>query len=391
MPIHTKADLSPSASQIFVGLMSGTSLDAIDAVMVDFGNPKQPKLLAASATEFPGALREELLALTQPGSNEIERMGRADRLLAKILAEAVKGLLKETGISASTIAAIGSHGQTIRHRPTGEKQKADPAFSLQIGDPNSLAFETGITTVADFRRKDIAAGGQGAPLAPALHAEFFGDDEENRAVINIGGMSNVTFIPSIGDVLGFDTGPGNVLMDAWIKLHQNKEYDSNGEWASNGKVNPELLNALMGLPFFKQLGSVSTGREDFCLEMLHAKLASAPAFTNESPVNVQATLLEYTARTIANGLQFAAQNSTVNHVYICGGGAFNGALMQRLSELLAPAKVDTTQVLGIPPEWVEGVAFAWLAQQTLCHWTGNLASVTGAKRNLILGGIYSAN
>lgn len=379
------------ASPYFIGLMSGTSLDAIDAVIVDFSDTRKPRLIASKPYPIPPNLKSELLALTQAGDNEIERMGRADRLLGSVFAKAVNDLLKTADLRADQIAAIGSHGQTIRHRPASETEASTTAFTLQIGDPNTIALETGITTVADFRRKDIAAGGQGAPLAPALHAQLFGSDKANRAVINIGGMSNITYLPIEGEVLGFDTGPGNVLMDAWINLHQGAAFDNDGRWAAQGTVIPALSAHLLALPFFNALGTVSTGREDFCLEMLQGALNALPELAKEKAENIQATLLEFTACAIAKGLAQAAQEEVIDQVYICGGGAFNQQLMQRLAVLLAPAKLSTTQDLGIPPEWVEGVAFAWLAKQTLNHLTGNLPSVTGAKRDLILGGVFSAH
>ncbi len=362
-------------SQLFIGLMSGTSLDSIDAALVDFSTGSA-QLLSSYEHPIPAALQQELTALCLPGDNEIERMGVADKTLGRAFAMAVKQLLQATNISPSEIAAIGSHGQTIRHLPD-----IDNAFTLQIGDPNTIAFETGITTVADFRRKDMAAGGQGAPLAPAFHAAFFStEDNSPRAVINIGGISNVTLLHPAGDITGYDIGPGNILMDLWTQQHKQQAYDRDGEWAASGKVIESVLQAMLREPYFAQQAPKSTGRELFNRQWLDRYLADA----DYEPKDIQATLLELTAKSIAEELN----QHHCKDIYISGGGAYNKALMRRLQVLLAPYSVSSTDSLGIAPQWVEACGFAWLARQTLNRQSGNQIAVTGASQPVVLGAIY---
>jgi anhydro-N-acetylmuramic acid kinase len=363
-------------SGLFIGLMSGTSMDSIDAALVSL-NGGQLELLETIEQHLPTTLRQQLLDLCQPGNNEIDRLGHADRALGKAFANAVNALLEKSGKKAFEIKAIGSHGQTIRHRPNGKY-----GFSLQIADPNTIAFETDIMTVADFRRKDIAAHGQGAPLAPAFHNAAFRSNQHNRVIINIGGMANITYLSSNGDTLGFDTGPGNILMDGWIQENMQLRYDQDGQWAASGSVAQTLLEQLLRHPFLSQVRPKSTGREDFNLGWLKEILSNF-----ELPAaDIQATLLELTAQSINNEINNLP--TTVDEIYVCGGGAYNGPLMQRLNTLSSPVAVSNTAQLGIPAKWVEACAFAWLAQQTLTRRPSNLSRVTGADKEVILGAIY---
>lgn len=370
-----------SQHQLYIGLMSGTSADAIDAVVVDLQST--PQLLAQHTLPLPIKTRQQIHALSLPGDNEIDRMGALDAELGHLFAQTSLELLDKSGINASQITAIGSHGQTIRHRPPGS---SEGTFTLQIGDPNLIAELTGITTVADFRRRDMAAGGQGAPLVPAFHRAIFHTQVKDRVIVNIGGMANITWLPAQGQTLGFDTGPGNVLMDGWIHSHSGGSYDKNGVWAASGQAHPELLADLLADAYFTLPAPKSTGRESFnraWLDKSLAKLVPPP-----SPVDVQATLLELTVATIADSICSLGQ--TAKEIYVCGGGAYNPRLMQRLQDLLPTDKVASTSVLGIDPQWIEAMAWAWLAQQTINHRTGNLREVTGAKREVILGGVYFA-
>jgi anhydro-N-acetylmuramic acid kinase len=307
-------------------------------------------------------------------------MGEMDCEIGELFAATAIELLDKSRLPASRITAIGSHGQTIYHQPptTGKH-----GYTQQIGDPNIIALRTGITTAADFRRKDMAAGGQGAPLVPAFHREVFCSAQKNRVIANIGGMANITVLPIRGEVTGFDTGPGNVLLDAWIFRQLGKTYDAHGSWARQGKINTELLGHFLDDAFFKQPPPKSTGREHFNLHWLEQHIA---AITASIPVpDVQATLTALTARSIADAIHTHAP--VTDEVFVCGGGAHNTFLMQLLHEYLRKPVSDTS-ALGIAPDWVEAAAFAWLAKQTLEGKPGNLPSVTGAKRAVVLGGIY---
>jgi anhydro-N-acetylmuramic acid kinase len=370
------ADGILSNGDLFIGLMSGTSLDSIDAALVNLKD-NHFQLIDSLNHNIPAVLRQQLIALCEPGDNEIDRLGTADRELAKEFAKATNLLLLKAKKNKSDITAIGSHGQTIRHRPNIKN-----SFTLQIGDPNTLAFETGITTIADFRRKDIAAGGQGAPLAPAFHQAAFGSAQQNRAIINIGGMANITYLEKNGSNLGFDTGPGNILMDGWIQKHLQKNYDHDGQWAASGSVDQPLLTQLLNHPYLKKAKPKSTGREDFNQQWLGETIKDKTLSTE----NIQATLLEFTAQTIYSEIHNLP--SYASEIYICGGGAYNKRLMQRLEILTRPRTIANTAMLGIPAEWVEAAAFAWLAKQTLERKTGNLCSVTGATTEQVLGAIY---
>lgn len=366
-------------TDLYIGLMSGTSIDGIDAALVDFTD-NTTTLIDTLYTPYTQELREKILKLTSPDQNEIERMGELDIILANEFANTVNELLKKQSVTHKAIKAIGSHGQTIRHVPHG-----DFRFTLQIGDPNTIAAKTNITTIADFRRKDMAMGGQGAPLVPAFHQFAFADNKINRIIVNIGGIANITLLKPNTMPLGFDTGPGNVLMDAWIYKHQQKTHDAYGEWGAQGQLSQALLNLFLSDPYFDKKAPKSTGREYFHLDWLMQHLHDQSI----KSVDVQTTLTELTAQSIVNSIRAEVTNGDI---LICGGGAHNQFLMQRLQQLASPDfNLTTTEAFGIHPDWVEAMAFAWLARQTLQHQTGNITSVTGAKTETILGGVYFAN
>lgn len=359
-------------NEFYVGLMSGTSIDGIDAALVDFSQSK-PRLVETHYTAYSPALRQEILALCQSGENEIERIAKLDVALGKAFAESTLTLLKKNKIDAKEVRAIGSHGQTIRHLPA-------QSFTLQIGDPNIIAAETGITTIADFRRRDMALGGQGAPLVPAFHHSIFAEKNIHRAIVNIGGIANVTLLAADGTVSGFDTGPGNTLLDAWANLHLHKPCDDGGKWAATGEINFSLLEALLNDPYLLLPAPKSTGREYFNLHWLNQYLTEIiPA------ADVQRTLTEFTAESIIKALPF-----TEGEIFVCGGGTQNHFLMSSLKQRAKSLSLETTDKLGVHPDWVEAMAFAWLAKQTLENKTGNMPSVTGAKKTALLGGIYFA-
>jgi len=370
-------------NELYIGLMSGTSADGIDAALVDFSQ-YSPQMIATHYMPYTDVLRQKILALCQEGDDEIKRLGELDIVLGKTFAQAVNDLLMSQKLSANCIKAIGSHGQTIRHHP-----RALCPFTLQIGDPNIIAAETGITTVADFRRKDIATGGQGAPLVPAFHQEILRSEKEHRAIVNIGGIANISLLMrdcSANNIIGFDTGPGNVLMDAWMQLHHHQTRDENGAWAAQGTLQPDLLEALLADPYFQLAPPKSSGREYFNLAWLQTKLrAMDKTFL---PIDVQRTLAELTAVSILNSIR---EYFSAGEMLICGGGVHNIFLMSRLRELAQPhLSVHSTEKYDLHPDWVEAVAFAWLAKQTLNRKSGNLPSVTGATKPSILGGIYFA-
>lgn len=371
-------------SPLYVGLMSGTSVDAVDCALVRCGQGAL-ELLATHEYPMPAAMRQAITTISQPGDNEIERMGALDRQLGQLFADATLALLEHSGHAADEIAAIGSHGQTIRHHPPSTHSPPEQGFTLQIGDPNTIAQLTGITTVADFRRRDIAVGGEGAPLAPAFHAAAFARAGEHRAILNIGGIANASLLDGKGGVLGFDTGPGNTLLDHWIERHLGTSFDRDGQWAAEGTVDTALLQGLLDHEYLSQQGPRSTGKEMFNLAWLDDCLATLPQPPDAQ--RVQATLAEFTAESIARGIRQAAPGR-VDAVYVCGGGARNTDLMRRLYQKLAPATLDTTAALGMDPEWVEAAAFAWLAWRSMAGLSGNIPAVTGASEEVILGGIY---
>ena len=389
----------PDHSQLYIGLMSGTSMDGIDAALVDFAKPDDPRLIDCISLPYDAGLQAQLHRLCVQSNNEIELMGCADQAVAQAFSDTITQLLQRNQLDHSDIVAVGSHGQTIRHAPN-----ALLPFTLQIGDPHTLAALSGIEVIADFRRKDMARGGQGAPLVPAFHASVFCDTQQNRAVVNIGGIANITYLPSGAErqaqILGFDTGPGNRLMDAWITRHLGKPFDENGQWAKTGSVDSDLLAQLMRHDYLHQPFPKSTGREVFHLDWLDAQLREVQNLTQNAataPENVQRTLLEFTVQSIALHLQQLGRTQTHNTtysgieaVYVCGGGALNGLLMQRLSEIgqqqkVSPYRVSSTQVLGVDPNVVEAMAFAWLAYAFKQRIPGNVPSVTGARRPAILG------
>lgn len=365
--------------EYFVGLLSGTSIDGIDAVVVDFAN-EPPRLAAFHSEPVPEDLRGHILRLCSQEPVTLRLLGETDVALGRLFAKAVNRLLQKAALSATDILAIGSHGQTVMHHPQGENP-----FTLQIGDPNTIAYLTKISTVADFRRKDMAAGGQGAPLAPLFHQDFFGNNGKRRAVLNIGGIANITLLQSDLQpaIVGFDTGPGNVLMDSWIRLKRNLPYDHSGRWAMSGEVDVALLDVLLAEPYLARAAPKSTGRELFNLGWLEGKLGDFPTLRDE---DVQASLLAYTARSIADSVDWGAHG--IEEIVVCGGGAHNNALMVTLAKMIPFARVISSEVAGLSPDWVEGVAFAWMARKA---WLGEpiaTGSVTGAQRACILGGIY---
>ncbi len=368
-------------SGLFIGLMSGTSLDGVDGVLADLSSPQQPIWLSHAFVPFDDGLRQRFLALHQPSSDALDMAQRAGLDLARLYARVVHALLSPPGLKPTDIAAIGAHGQTVRHRP---KIDGDVGYTLQINQPALLAELTGICVVADFRSRDIAAGGQGAPLVPAFHQALWGDPSRPMAALNLGGIANLSLMAPEQPLLGFDCGPGNMLMDAWHQLHRGLPYDAGGAWAASGQVHPALLTDLLSEPFFHQAAPKSTGRDLFHLDWLHAHVQRHPGI---SPVDVQATLLELTARTCEQALRryLPAPAEWV----VCGGGAFNTALMQRLAQL-APCPVVSSAEKGLHPSHVEAAAFAWLAQRTLLGLSGNAPSVTGARGARVLGAIYPA-
>ena len=378
-----------ASSQLFIGIMSGTSLDGIDVALCDLKDNKC-QVIATHFLPYPQTLKTQLLQLHTPSENELEVTALTANNLAVLYAEAVNALLQKHNLSASDVIAIGCHGQTIRHRP-------ELGFTLQIGNAALLAELTYITVVSDFRSRDIAAGGQGAPLVPAFHQAIFGDHDSNRALINIGGIANITYLAkaekSNSDlnsvkVLGFDSGPGNMLLDAWIKQHLGKDYDANGAWSATGQVIQPLLIKMLAEPFFALPPPKSTGRDLFN----DAWLAQFLVSKRYRPEDVAHTLVALTARTIYDAL--ARYCGELDAIYVCGGGAHNALLIQHLKELLSeatqPITLATTAELGVDVDWVEAAAFAWLAKQTLAHQPGNLPAVTGAKGLRVLGAIYSA-
>ncbi|MCD4867163.1 anhydro-N-acetylmuramic acid kinase [Pseudomonas sp. PLB05] len=358
--------------ELYLGVMSGTSLDGLDIALIE--QDERTRFVAAVGMPMPDALRRELLALCAPGDNEIERIARAEQAWVRLAAQGIAELLAQQGLTSADIRAVGSHGQTIRHLPA-------QGYTLQIGDAALLAELSGIDVVADFRRRDLAAGGQGAPLVPAFHADLFGLDRP-RAVLNIGGFSNVTLLAPGLPVRGFDCGPGNVLLDAWIHHSQGQLFDADGTWAAQGKVVPALLQRLLSDPFFMKSGPKSTGREHFNLPWLQGQLAQHEAL---DPADVQATLAELSARSIADSI-LATQ--AVDEVLVCGGGAHNQDLMARLARQLAPARVQSTAAYDVSPDWLEAMAFAWLAQRFCKRLPGNCPEVTGASGLRVLGALY---
>jgi anhydro-N-acetylmuramic acid kinase len=379
--------MPPSPSSFFVGLMSGTSLDGIDCVLASFsgnesGHSPTVAVIESTYQSFPEALRLEMLALQTPGANEIHREALAANALARLYADCVTDVLAKAGCSSREICAIGVHGQTVRHQP-------GLGYTKQINNPALLAELTGIDVIADFRSRDIAAAGQGAPLVPAFHHAIFGCPNETRLVVNIGGISNISVLRVDAEITGFDTGPGNVLMDMWIARHHKVAYDANGAWAASGQVVPALLETLRNDAFFSLMPPKSTGRDLFHAGWLQEKLAP---FAAAAAADVQATLAALTATTLADAIATHAHDA--NTVYVCGGGARNEHLLRLLQSALSSrghtAAVLTSDALGVAPCQVEALAFAWLAYRFDRRQPGNLPSVTGARGNRILGALYPA-
>jgi len=367
------------ASALYIGLISGTSADGIDAVLAGFSRGV-PQLQASHTHPWPDDLRQRMLALAQgERAIDLDAFGRLDVQIGQCFADAALQLLERSGTPASAVRAIGSHGQTLRHRPAGEYP-----FTLQLGDPSVIAERCGIDVVADFRRTDVAAGGQGAPLLPALHAMLLARPGHTRVVLNLGGIANITVLGADDRVLGFDTGPANGLLDAWHLRQRGEPFDRDGAYAASGRLDAGLLDALLADPYFTLPPPKSTGREYFHLDWLAARAPLAAL----DPADVQATLLELTARSVV--VAIARHAPEADEVLVCGGGVHNSALMRRLGELLAPRILQGTSRYGIDPDFLEATAFAWLARQRLLGLPGNLPAVTGARGPRVLGAIYSA-
>ncbi|MCF6190549.1 MAG: anhydro-N-acetylmuramic acid kinase [Cocleimonas sp.] len=365
----------------YIGLMSGTSLDGVDAVLVDF-KTDTPKLVANHSHPIPKKLQTKLIEFTRPDwCGSIANMGTFHQQLGRLFSDAVNKLLKTSNTAPQQVLAIGSHGQTLWHQPTG-----DFPFSLQLGDANLITELTNITTVADFRSRDIAAGGQGAPLVPAFHHKVLSHNGKSRVILNIGGIANISVLPSKASnkpVMGFDTGPGNGLIDAWIHAHKANNYDKSGDWGRSGAIQDDVLNTLLEDPYFSLPEPKSTGKEFFNLAWLKNTLGNT--LEDHKPEDIQATLIDLTAKTIANSI-----DTSCDELFVCGGGIHNHFLIERLRHHLPDITIASTEKLGIDPDWMEAIAFAWLAKQTMEGKAGNLPSATGAKGPRILGAIYTA-
>ncbi|MCY7316357.1 MAG: anhydro-N-acetylmuramic acid kinase [Rubrivivax sp.] len=366
----------------FIGLMSGTSLDGVDAVLAEADTQGRLQSQAHVHSALPQALRDELLALNQSGPDELHRAALAAHALVDIYASAVAAVLTQSGLTALQVKALGAHGQTVRHRP---QEFSGCGYTLQLMNGALLAERCGIDVVCDFRSRDVAAGGQGAPLVPAFHAACFGMRGEARAVLNLGGIANLSLLGAQGEVAGFDCGPGNLLMDLWCRQHRGQAYDDGGRWAAQGQIDAGLLSTLMAEPFFARHPPKSTGRDLFDAAWL-AKHLAGPV---RQPTDVMATLAELTARAAIEALQRESPGTST--LLVCGGGAFNAHLMSRLKALAGPARrVDTTAGAGVQPDQVEALAFAWLARAHLAREPGNIAAVTGAVGGRVLGALYPA-
>ena len=378
-------------AELYVGLMSGTSLDGVDAVLVEISaapdeepsEPRKPRIVHAVALPYPAELKAAVLAVCRDQAAPLCVLGRIDVELARWYSRAVEQLLNEAGVAAASVCAIGSHGQTVHHEPGG-----DAPFTMQLGDPNLLAAHTGITVVADFRRRDMALGGQGAPLAPGFHDAVFRHPARCRVVLNCGGIANISVLAPGRECIGYDTGPANILLDAWVQARAGQPFDKDGAWAMQGHVHTALLDRMRADPYFALRPPKSTGREHFNLAWIEGQLDAVGAAGPGTPppdADVQRTLLELTAATVADAI---ARHAGSGDLLVAGGGAYNTALLARLRALCPGWVVDTTASQGIPPEHVEATAFAVFAQRTLHGLTGNLPSVTGASRRCVLGGIY---
>lgn len=365
---------------LYIGLMSGTSLDALDAVLVDFSSTSTPHLLGEASYDWLPHERMELMALAAGCSDEIDRSGHAGQWWSLRASELIATLLIRTGTQAGNIRAIGSHGQTLRHRPSGRWP-----FSLQIGDPSLLAELTGISVVAQFRQRDIAAGGQGAPLVPAFHQAIFAKHDRCVVALNLGGIANISVLPMSQDVRGYDTGPANMLLDGWCQRHHGHPYDADGRWAASGKCHAPLLEALLAMPYFAQPGPKSTGRESFGMAWLTQKIDNLAMPI--APEDVQATLLALTATTIAEAVM---READAGELVICGGGANNTALCEAIASRLPTWHCHRSDACGYPAQAIEAMAFAWLAMRFVEGMTGNLPAVTGARGTRVLGAYFPA-
>jgi anhydro-N-acetylmuramic acid kinase len=366
-------------SDLFIGLMSGTSLDGVDGVLVRLASASSPQVLAAVHADYPDALREAVLGICATQSARLSVLGRVDVQIARLYADVVAQLLAQAQLPPQAVRGIGSHGQTVHHEPLGETP-----FTMQLGDPNVLAARTGITVVADFRRRDMALGGQGAPLAPGFHELVFRHPSRCRVVLNTGGIANISVLQPQQPCIGYDTGPANILMDAWVQKQHGLAYDEDGRLARQGTLNVPLLARLRADPYFALPPPKSTGREHFNIAWLEGHLSAI-----DQPIasaDVQRTLLELTATTVSDAI---ARHATSGDLLVAGGGAHNRALLERLQVLNPAWLVDTTASVGVPPEQVEALAFAVFAQRTLDGLPGNLPAVTGASRPCLLGGIYA--
>jgi anhydro-N-acetylmuramic acid kinase len=365
-------------AELYIGLMSGTSMNAIDAVLVDL-HGQHPQLLQTASHPYSAELRRQLKTLCEGTTDELEKFARLDTELGRLFAETALAVMEKGGIKASEVVAIGSHGQTVRHYP-------EHGSSLQIADPNIIASITGITTVADFRRRDMSLGGQGAPLVPAFHNLLFRQRGRDRAVLNLGGIANLTILPADpqAKVAGFDTGPGNVLMDQWALRHLKKPLDRDGNWAASGRVDKTLLDKMLRDDYFAAAPPKSTGTEYFNLHWLDRILKRHKGRLIRK--NVQTTLCELTVASIVQAV--AEHAPATREILVCGGGVHNLALMFRLQILLGDIQLKSTEDYGLHPDWIEAMAFAWLAHETLAGRPGNLPSVTGAAKPTLLGGIY---
>lgn len=366
--------------QLYLGTISGTSVDGLDLALLEISSSLN--VTAATTVSLPERLRAELLALGQPGGNDLDVLGRTDAMLGEFIGQAAVDFLAANAIEPHQVTAIGSHGQTVRHRPSGEAP-----FTLQIGDPNRIAEITGITTVADFRRRDVAAGGQGAPLVPPFHGALFRTSSEDRAVLNLGGIGNFTLLPAdaAAPITGFDTGPGNALMDDWITHSRREPYDHGGDWAASGRVDDDLLERLLSDPYLAAPPPKSTGREYFNLSWLTEQLGQHLATREVAEADVQATLCAFTAETVARSLN--VWGASTRRVLVCGGGRHNRTLLAAIAERVR-CPVETTDDHGVDGDSIEAAAFAWLAHQTLNRQTGNEPAVTGARGGRVLGAVY---
>ncbi len=373
---------------LFIGMMSGTSLDGIDAVVAAFDERDGaviPRVLAHAKRDFPAPLRAELLALNWSGADEIHRSALAGNALARQYANAAETLLEQASVERSVVVAIGCHGQTIRHRP---REFDGTGYTVQLNAPALLAELTGIDVIADFRSRDVAAGGQGAPLVPAFHRAVFAREKNAVAVLNLGGIANLTVLDSDDSATGFDCGPANALLDAWCAASTGRAFDAAGTWAASGTVDPRLLDALLDEPYFALAPPKSTGRDLFHGEWLEIRLAASDARRRLRAEDIQATLAELTAQACARSLR--AYGTAASEVIVCGGGAFNLDLIGRLRRSMAPTPVVSSEVRGLPPDQVEATAFAWLARAFVERLPGNIATVTGAAGPRILGALYPA-